>query len=69
MPDYFNPYESMSTAELQALLKEDSEKAAAIACDLEAIMEITEVQTQLSPSALFHIGNFLTNINLIHKKY
>lgn len=43
MPDSFNPYESMSTAELQALLKEDSEKAAAIACDLEAIMEITEV--------------------------
>lgn len=43
MPDYFNPYESMSTAELQALLKEDSEKAAANACDLAAIMEITEV--------------------------
>ena len=43
MPDHFSQYEAMSTAELQALLQEDSEKAAADACDLEAIMEITEV--------------------------
>lgn len=43
MPDHFNQFDSMSTAELQALLEEDSEKAAANACDLAAIMEIMEV--------------------------
>lgn len=43
MPDQPNSYETMSTAELQALLEEDSEKAAATACDLAAIMAITEV--------------------------
>ena len=56
MPDHFSQYEAMSTAELQALLQEDSEKAAADACDLEAIMEITEVlarREREKPSGLY----------------
>lgn len=56
MPDHFSQYEAMSTAELQALLQEDSEKAAADVCDLEAIMEITEVlarREREKPSGLY----------------